>query len=381
MSQSEQDKRAKDGISSGVIGLVTNVFLVIIKFIAGLTANSVSILADAMNSVGDSLSALLTIIGFYIAKKPADKEHPFGHQRAEYISGLFTAIIILFVGFQFLLVSIEKIIQPTSVEQSTLVLNLLVLSILTKAGLAYYYYKKNKNISAKSNVIRALMKDSLYDMIINLVIIVSYFVEITYGWYIDGYIGLLVSFIILHGGTSIILESSNDLLGTRPSPKLVQKMQDVLDSYEDIIGYHDLMLHKYGPNNMFATVDIEVDSRWDLIEAHNIIDTIEREFKNEFDVVLVCHLDPVVLYDEEQNEIYRVVKQTLKSYNQDFYFHDFRVEEHEDYKEVFFDVVVPDTYEASDEVLYERINTDIHQKLEDSLKLSIEFDRNYVLMP
>lgn len=381
MSQSEQDKRAKDGISSGVIGLVTNVFLVIIKFIAGLTANSVSILADAMNSVGDSLSALLTIIGFYIAKKPADKEHPFGHQRAEYISGLFTAIIILFVGFQFLLVSIEKIIQPTSVEQSTLVLNLLVLSILTKAGLAYYYYKKNKNISAKSNVIRALMKDSLYDMIINLVIIVSYFIEITYGWYIDSYIGLLVSFIILHGGTSIILESSNDLLGTRPSPKLVQKMQDVLDSYDDIIGYHDLMLHKYGPNNMFATVDIEVDSRWDLIEAHNIIDTIEREFKNEFDVVLVCHLDPVVLYDEEQNEIYRVVKQTLKSYNQDFYFHDFRVEEHEDYKEVFFDVVVPDTYEASDEVLYERINTDIHQKLEDSLKLSIEFDRNYVLMP
>ncbi len=379
MNQSEQDKRAKEGISSGVVGLLANIFLVIIKFIAGLTANSVSILADAMNSLGDSLSALLTIIGFYIASKPADREHPFGHQRAEYISGLFTAIIIIFVGFQFLLASAEKILNPTSVEQSSLVLILLVVSMLIKGALVLYYWYINKQFSTKSNAISALMKDSLYDMIINVVIIISYTVEIQYGWLVDGYIGLFVALMILYGGITIILESFDDLLGTRPHPELVQKMQDVLDSYDNLVGYHDLILHKYGPNSMFATVDIELDSRWDLIEAHNVIDSIEKEFKEKFDIVLVSHLDPVVLYDDEQNKIYKVVKQTLKSYDTTFHFHDFRVEEFDEHKEIFFDVVIPDSYNESNERLYDKIVQDVHDKIDQPLKINIEFDRNYVL--
>lgn len=379
LSKTRQHLRVRTGINSGLVGLIVNILLVAIKLIAGFTANSVAILADAMNSLGDGLSAILTIGGFYVASKPADREHPFGHQRAEYISGLFTAIIILFVGFQFLLASIEKIQSPQSVEKSTLVLFLLILSISIKAGLGIYYYRKNNKMDSKSSAIDALMKDSFYDVIINLVIIVSYIVEVQYDLYIDGYIGILVALFILFGGFSTIIESSNDLLGTRPNPELVKKMQNVLDSYEDLVGYHDLILHRYGPNKLFATVDIEVDSRWDLIEAHQVIDAIEVEFKEKFDIVLVGHLDPIVLNDDEQNELYKIIKNILKSYDGSFHFHDFRVEDHEDIKYVYFDVVVPDAIDVSDKRIYEKIEKDVNEVTKQKVVLHIEFDRNYVL--
>lgn len=379
MSKSQQHLRVQTGIKSGTVGLVVNIILVGIKVVAGFTANSVAILADAMNSLGDGLSAVLTIGGFYVSSKPADREHPFGHQRAEYISGLFTAIVILIVGFQFLLASIEKILNPESVESSTLVLFLLIFSMLTKSILGIYYYNKNKNIDVKSPAIKALMKDSFYDAVITLVILVSYVVEVQVGIFIDGYIGVLVALFILIGGFRMIMESSNDLMGTRPNPELVKKMQEVLDSYEDLVGYHDLILHRYGPNKLFATVDIEIDSRWDLIEAHQVIDAIEREFKEKFNIVLVGHLDPIVLNDDKQNELYKIIKNILKSYDEKFHFHDFRVEERENYKYVFFDVVVPDSIKISDKQLYDKIEKDLNEKTEHNIVLQIEFDRNYVL--
>lgn len=379
MNQTKQNQRAKEGISTGVVGLIVNILSVIIKLFAGIIANSVSILADAMNSIGDSAAAILTIGGFYISSKPADREHPYGHERAEYISGLFTAIIILVVGFQFLLQSIDKIINPTSVVSSQLVVGLLIISISIKALLGLYYFWKNKRLNIKSNTIEALMKDSIFDTFINFVIIISYVVEIRFNWYIDGYVGAIIALIILYGGFTSIIKSSNDLIGTRPHPELIKRMQDVLDSYESLVGYHDLILHNYGPNKMFATVDIEVDSQWDLIKAHQIIDRIEREFKEKFDIVLVCHLDPVALHDDEQNEIYRAIKLVLKSYSREFHFHDFRVEHIGARKEIFFDVVVPESVELTNEELYERIVNDLLEEIIKDYPINIEFDRDYIL--
>lgn len=379
MSHFKKNRRAKDGIFLGCVGLSANLLLVGIKLYAGFMANSVSILADAMNSLGDSAAALLTIGGFYIASIPADREHPYGHERAEYISGLFTAIIILIVGLQFLMTSIRKILNPTRVVPSSLVLGLLILSMLIKAGLAFYYNKKNNSLPQKSNTIHALVKDSLYDILINFVIVFSYLIEIQFGWFIDGYVGAAVALLILHGGFTSIMDSSHDLMGTRPSPELIHDMQEVLDSYETLIGYHDLILHKYGPSKMFATVDIEVDSRWNLIRAHRLIDSIEKRFKEEFDIVLVCHLDPIALDDDEQNEIYKLIKKTLKSYDECFHFHDFRVEDTGEKKEIFFDVVVPDENDFSNEELYEKIVNDLFKELENDYLITIEFDRNYVL--
>lgn len=378
MSYNEQNHRTRIGIGIGIVGLITNLALVIIKLIAGLLAGSVSILADAMNSLGDSAGALLTIGGFYVANKPPDCEHPYGHQRAEYISGLFTAIIILVVGFQFLISSIEKILNPIGVESSKIVLTLLIVSIVIKAGLGLYYYQKNKRMNGFSNAIEALTKDSIYDTLMNFVIIISYIIEIQFNWYIDGYIGALVALIILYGGITSIIESSNVLLGTRPHPKLVDEMQEILDSYNKLVGYHDLILHKYGPNKIFATVDIEIDASWGLIEAHRVIDSIEKEFYENFGIRLVGHLDPVELYDEEQNKIYTYIKKTLKSYEKNFHFHDLRIENKNDEKEIVFDVTVPDDVNKSDETLYKMISSDLSEKL-NAYQIKIHFDHDYFL--
>ncbi|MBM7709606.1 cation diffusion facilitator family transporter [Enterococcus lemanii] len=379
MRQNEQRIRVKEGIRTGIFGLITNIILVIIKLIAGLIGNSVSIMADAMNSLGDTFNSILTIMGFHIANKPADREHPYGHQRAEYLSGLFTAIIISFVGLQFLISSIQKIFKPEGINRSPLVLILLILSILIKGGLAYFYYKKNKNMAVHSTAIETLMKDSLYDMFMNLVIILSYLVETQFGWLIDGYVGVFVAAIILRGGYDSIKDSSNDLLGTRPDPNLIYQMEEVLNSYDNLVGYHDLVLHKYGPNMFFATVDIEVDSRWDLLHAHQVTDAIEKEFKDKFAILLATHLDPIVLNNDEQNALYKVIKETLKSYDKNFHFHDFRVEETATVSNLHFDVVVPDSITTSDEELYQKITHDIYHKIGYKYHLYIEFDRNYVL--
>lgn len=373
-----QNERTKIGIGTGIVGLVVNVILVIIKLVAGIIAGSVSILADAMNSLGDGAGSLLTIGGFYVANKPPDREHPYGHQRAEYISGLFTAIIILIVGVQFFISSIEKILNPTSVASSQLVLVLLILSIVIKIGLGVYYYQKNKNMTDSSMAIEALTKDSIYDTLMNLVIIISYVVEIQFGWYIDGYIGAFVALIILYGAITSIIETSNDLLGTRPDPKLIDEMQVLLDSYNKLVGYHDLILHKYGPNKIFATVDIEIDASWGLVEAHRVIDTIEKDFDEKFGIRLVGHLDPVELDDEEQNNIYAFIKETLKSYQNNFHFHDLRIENTNGAREIFFDVTVPDEITASDEELYQMIARDLNKKLSE-YQINIHFDRDYFL--
>lgn len=379
MGQDEQQIRVKEGIRTGVFGLLTNIILVIIKLIAGFMGNSVSIMADAMNSLGDTFNSILTIMGFHIASKPADREHPYGHQRAEYLSGLFTAIIISFVGLQFLINSIQKIFKPEGVNRSTLVLALLILSILIKAGLAYFYYKKNKNMTTHSTAIETLMKDSLYDMFMNLVIIVSYIVEIQFGWLIDGFVGVFVAAIILRGGYDSIKDSSNDLLGTRPDPDLIHQMEEVLNSYDNLIGYHDLVLHKYGPNMFFATVDIEVDSSWDLLHAHQVMDTIEKEFKYKFAILLATHLDPIVLNDDNQNALYKAIKKTLKSYDENFHFHDFRVKGADTKTIIYFDVVVPDSIKLSNEELYQKITQDVYYKIGHEYNMHIEFDRDYVL--
>lgn len=378
MPEFQQEKRTKDGIATGLVGLLVNLILVGIKITAGVIAGSVSILADAMNSLGDSASAILTIGGFYIANKPPDREHPYGHQRAEYISGLFTAIIILLVGFQFFTTSIQKIINPIKVESSSLVLVLLIVSILLKILLGSYYHRKNKQIEGASKAIEALIKDSFFDVLINLVIILSYLIEIQTGWLIDGYVGAIVASIILHGGISMIIETSNDLLGTRPDSELIDKMQKVLDSYSDLVGYHDLILHKYGPNKIFATVDLEIDARWDIVKAHEVIDAIEKEFFQKFGIKLVGHIDPVELDDDELNEIHGSIKKLLKSYPFDFHFHDLRIETEDEQDFVAFDVTVPNEVEETAEELYLRITSDLSKKIT-KYPFRIQFDYDYFL--
>lgn len=377
-AKEEYNLRINSGMKSGIAGLVTNLGLTIIKIFAGLTAGSVSILADAINSFGDMASAVLTIGGFYIANKPADKEHPYGHQRAEYISGLIISILIMLVGFQFFISSLEKIMHPTSVINSRLVFLILMISVLVKLALALYYRSLNKKIQSESIVLTALVKDSLNDALMTLVIIVSYFIEVRFGWQIDGYIGAGVALFIVYSGVMSIIAASNNLLGRRPSRELVLEMQKVLDSYDTILDYHDLLIHKYGPGNYFVTVDIEMDSRWTLLEAHKVIDEIEQEFKERFNSTTVCHLDPIVLDNDHHNEIYTFVKQTLKNRDEKFHFHDFRVIDYKNTKEIHFDLVIPKHIQDTDEELYQFLQAALAEKYGE-YRLDLNFDRYYLL--
>lgn len=370
--------RTETGMKSGVVGLITNLLLVLIKVFAGITAGSVSILADAINSFGDSASALLTIAGFYIANKPADEEHPFGHQRAEYISGLIISIIIIIVGVEFFISSIEKIMNPTSVESSAIVFYILIVSIITKLILAFYYRFLNKKVKSGSVIIEALVKDSLNDALMTSVIILSYMVEIQFGWYIDGFVGAVVALLIILVGAQSILDASNDLLGVRPSKELVKEMQKVLDSYDSIVDYHDLLIHKYGPDNYFVTVHIEMDARWSLLEAHAVLDEIEEEFKEKFNSSTVCHLDPIVLNNDKYNDIYITVKQTLKNTDKKFNFHDFRVIEEENKKEIHLDLVVPRHIKSTDDEMYQLLKGALENDYAE-FDLILKYDRNYLL--
>lgn len=374
----EYGVRVQTGMKSGIVGLFTNLLLVFIKVFAGIKVGSVSILADAINSFGDSAGALLTIGGFYIANKPADEEHPYGHQRAEYISGLILSIIIIIVGVEFFMSSIEKIMNPTSVESSKIVFYILIVSILVKVALAFYYRFLNKKIKTGSVIIEALVKDSLNDALMTSVIILSYFAETQFGWYIDGFVGAAVAFIVILVGIQSIIESSNNLLGVRPNKELVKEMQKVLDSYDSIVDYHDLLIHKYGPDNYFVTVHIEMDARWSLLEAHAVIDQIEEEFQEKFNSSTVCHLDPIVLNNDKYNDIYMTVKQTLKKEDEKFNFHDFRVIEEQDKNQIHLDVVVPRHIQSTDDEIYQLLKDALKEKYSE-FSLILKYDRNYLL--
>lgn len=370
--QTNEEARMRLGIVSGRVGLVSNLLLFIIKLIAGTMSGSISIITDGMNNLGDSASSLLTLFGFRAASKPADKEHPYGHERSEYITGLLISVIIIYVGIQFFTSSIQQILNPTSLNASPIVFALLVMSIIAKMMQGNFYRTAAKSIH--SNTLHGAAQDSINDVYVTTIVLISAMVETFTGWQIDGYAGALLSIIIVYSGIQAINDSINDLLGTRPSKDEIHEMKELLDQYNSIVGYHDLLVHNYGPNKTFATIHIEIDDSWDMKHAHRVIHDIEVDFVEKLGVELVCHVDPIAIQNEEHTAIYRQVKQILKSLNLALTFHDFKVERIDDENHITFDVVVPDNVEKTNDELLRMIQEKIHQQI-GCYKLIIEFDR------
>lgn len=370
------EARKDVGVFSGIVGIISNLLLFLVKAIAGTVSGSISVLADAVNNLSDGISSLLTVIGFYWAAKPADKEHPYGHQRVEYVSGLAVSFIILYIGFEFLLSSIDRIINPQPVISSQLVLILLVFSVVIKIIQGKFYDTVADEID--SQTIKAVSKDSYNDVIMSIGIILSYIVESFTGWYIDGYVGVIVAIIILISGVQAISEAISRLIGEPPSKELINQMKDVLDSYPELIGYHDLYIHRYGPNNTFATVDVELDARMHLSDAHDIINAIEREFIENLDVHLVSHLDPVELDDDFQNILHGKIKDILRNIHPNLKFHDFQIVEINGRATIQFDIVVPESLDFTDEALEGKISDKLGN-LSQYYPLKITFDHNYLL--
>lgn len=367
-------ERTKKGIIAGILGLITNILLFVAKFAIGLFSGSVSIMADAINSLSDTASSILTLVGFKIAAKPADQEHPFGHERFEYISGLFVSIIITYVGFQFLDASIRKIFRPEHLVLTPIVFLVLIFSILLKLLQGRMYTRFSKTI--QSEALKATAKDSYNDVFTTLAVLVSAGIERFTGWRIDGYVGFVLAGYIIFSGIMMLRDFVYELLGSRPTAEEIKTMEKQLSSYKSILGFHDLLVHNYGPNKKFASVHIEVDDSLNLNEAHKIIDIIEKDFKKTLDVDLVCHLDPVAIHNEQYRKILKKLRQIIKELGEELRLHDLRIIRKG--KELQFDIVVPQNFKLPDDVLEEKIRQAIEKKV-GSFELDITFDHNYLL--
>lgn len=372
-NKNREEQRTKVGQIAGVIGLVSNIVLFLGKFSIGFIANSVSIMADAINSLSDMISSILTLVGFKIAAKPADKEHPYGHERFEYISGLAVSFIIMLVGVQFLQSSFNKILDPESISFSVLIFIVLLSSIIIKIWQGKMYGKLAKKID--SQTLQASGKDSLNDVFITITVLLSALVEYISGWHIDGFVGFVLALYIIYTGIKMIKDFIDELLGSRPSDYEIQIMEARLANYPSILGYHDLLVHNYGPQSKFASVHIEIDASWDLTDAHQVIDMIEKDFKENLEVELVCHLDPVAIHDDQYLKINQELNNILADLNQGLKMHDLRIKNH---NVLQFDLVIPEGITENENQLVEDIRQLVMKRI-GNYHLDVRLDHNYLL--
>ena len=348
---------------AGIVGIVTNLMLFIIKLSVGLLSNSVSILADAFNNLSDAASSIITIIGFKMANKPADAEHPFGHGRIEYITAMIVCFMVMLVGLQFVKTSFQKIINPTPVTFELWPFILLLISI----GFKFWLSKFNKSIGNKinSSALKATATDAMGDVFTSTTVVISFLISKFTTLPIDGYIGIIVALAIVYSGFSLIKETLSPLLGEPPDPVLVSDITDMVMSYDNITGIHDLIVHNYGPGRIMASIHAEIPSNIDIMEIHHIIDTAEREISKKLNIYLVIHMDPICVDTDEIIEARNMVQDVLSKYEEVKSFHDFRVVGDHDKKNLIFDIeVCPKCLanESSSSQLLSNIEKDIKKK-------------------
>ncbi len=368
-------KRQRYGKVASCTGIVTNLLLFLMKVAVGLFFNSIAIVADAVNNLSDSSSSLITLVGFKISSKPADDKHPYGHARSEYISGFIVSIVIIFLGLQLLLTSVEKIWNPEPVQFSWLSVAVLSISILLKLWQGHFYKTVAKKID--SSALTATATDSINDVITTGAVLLSLFVTQFSGWQIDAYMGLLVAGFIIYSGIRSIIETLNPLLGAAPDEDLVCEIGDKIKSYDGVIGYHDLVVHNYGPDRCFASVHVEVPNTDDMMESHDLIDNIEREFVQKLNIHLVIHMDPVVVDDALTNELRAVVTEIVKEIDPGLSMHDFRFVAGSTHSNLIFDVAVPPSYKMCDDELRECIDKKA-KELNQNYYTVITIDRSYI---
>ena len=363
--------RAGYGRLTGVTGIVCNLLLFALKLLAGTISGSVSITADAVNNLSDASGSIVTLVGFKLASRPADDEHPYGHARMEYLSGLAVAVLILVIGVELVKSSIGKILHPEAVEFSALIAVILVCSILVKLWMAVFNRKLGKRIG--SAALTAAAADSRNDVISTGAVLLACVVGQLTGLKIDGYVGLLVALFILWSGIGIAKDTIDPLLGAKPDESLVHAIAYLMTSHPNILGIHDLMVHDYGPGRRFASVHAELDHRIDPLIAHEILDEIERQAKRDLHVDLVIHYDPIVTDDPEVTAVHARVTQILRGIDPRLSIHDFRMVSGPHHANVIFDMVIPAEYEDKTA----QLRREVEAQLQDGKKvyhLVVTFD-------
>lgn len=367
--------RTRYGMLASVVGIFCNVLLFSVKLMIGLILISLAVTADAFNNLSDAASSIISFIGVKMAGKPADAEHPFGHGRIEYIAALIVSFLVIEVGFTFFKSSISKILHPEEISFDLVPFVILILSILVKLWMAFFNNKLGKRIDSK--VMLATAADSLGDVITTsatvLSIIICHFTSIN----VDAIAGLIVSAIVIWSGISIAKDTLEPLIGERVPAELYQKITDIVESYDGIVGTHDLIVHNYGPNRSMATIHAEVPNDINIEVSHEIIDKIERDVKKDLNILLVIHMDPVEMRDEEVLSLREKTSRIVHALDPKLNFHDFRVLKENEQRNLIFDLVIPDSYSEKDanRVMHQLVSL-LHE-MDENVECIITLDRSF----
>lgn len=359
--QDTQSPAVREGYGklAGLTGIVVNALLCAGKLLAGALSGSVSIMADAINNLSDAASSIVTLLGFKLAAKPADDAHPYGHQRVEYLAGLTVAALILLIGAELVKSSIQRILHPEAVAFTAVGAAVLLLSIAAKLWLCLFYRKLGKSI--RSEALLASAADSRNDVASTAAVLAAYAFAYFTHIQIDGWAGLLVAVFILWSGVGIAKDTIDPLLGEAPDEALVHAIAQEIRGYDArVLGIHDLIVHDYGPGRRFASVHVELDAREDVLEAHELIDNIERDVTKKLRVELVIHYDPIVTDDAEVNEVRQRVEAIVTEIDPRLSFHDFRMVRGREHSNVIFDLVLPFDLRGQEPSLRARIGAALH---------------------
>ncbi len=352
--------RGAVGSLAGITGIACNCLLFLGKLIAGILVGAVSIVADAINNLSDAASSVVTLLGFRMARRPADADHPYGHARYEYLSGLVVAGLILLVGGSLVQSSMEKIFSPQPIEFTPLTFGVLLGSIAVKLWMACFFRSLGRRIG--STTLQATAADSRNDVIATAGVLLGCLVGRFFHIHVDGYVGLAVALFILWSGVSIAKETISPLLGQQADGELVEKISNLVLSHEKILGIHDLLVHDYGPGQCFASVHAELSAEEDPMACHDIIDDIECDALAELNVHLVIHYDPVVLDDKELNEMREAVQEIIQEIDPQLSMHDFRMVRGSRQTKLVFDLAVPYAMDARHRELKERLDSALESK-------------------
>lgn len=374
--------RTAYAVMCSIFGIISNLLLSSSKIILGIISGSISIVADGIDNLSDCASSVATLIGFKLASLPPDPEHPFGHERIEYLTGMIISILIIIIGVMLGRTSIEGIINSSIIDISIfyILVAVLLLSILIKFIQFLFYKRISKKIN--SNTIKASSQDSLNDCLKTFLVLVAVIIYKIWNLNLDSWFGFAMSIYIVINGFKLVKEASSPLIGEKPSKEFTKEIIDKLLSYDSVLGIHDLVIHNYGPGKSFVTVHVEVDSKESILESHDMIDNIERDFKEQMNLLMTIHMDPIETSDDLTNKLSNCVLNALIEIDPIIKYHDFRIVKGNTHINILFDVVIPPKYKMKDDELVSIINGILVPKfkkvIDVKINLIINVDKEFI---
>ncbi len=367
--------RERYGKFAGLVGIVTNSVLCVGKITIGFFVNSIAIIADGVNNLADTSSSIIILIGFKLASKPSDVEHPYGHARFEYLTGMVVSLMIILLGVKLLTTSFQKVLHPDPLQFSFITLLVLVIAILVKIWQTLFNIRTGEEIH--SSTLKATGIDSRNDVIATSAVLLNVIIGKLTGLQLDGYVGCLVALFIMYSGIQLIKETASPLLGKAPEPELVKEIEDRICAETGVLGIHDLVVHDYGPGRIFASVHVEVDAHGDLIQSHDIIDNIERIISEDLNIHLVVHMDPLETQDPLTLELNEKISKILTGLDGVVGFHDLRIVAGYTHSNIIFDIVISPECKLSEDSIRNFVEDQL-QLLDKTYYVVITFDKSYV---